>query len=89
MNIEKERFLAAIGRLAQDPQPVRLELSKFDLWCLLSTVQLACRHPRFTGPSRDVVERIARRIGAALTANDADLRLCFAAGWEKSFDVES
>lgn len=89
MNTEKERFLAAIGRLARDPQPVHIELSKFDLWCLLSAVQLACRHPSFTGPSRQVVEGTARTIGDALTANDLDLRLCFAAGWESSFDVES
>jgi hypothetical protein len=84
----EDRFLLATERLMRDPQPVRVELSKFELWSLLACVQLACRHPAFIGRSRhrEFVESLARRIGGDLTANDPDLRLCFAAGWEKIFD---
>lgn len=89
MSAQDERFLAALKRMAMDPQPVQIELRKTDLWCLLATVQMACRNPNFQGPTRVLVERLARRLAQPLTANDADLRLLFAAGWQETFDVPS
>lgn len=87
MSNHDKRFLAALERMALDPQPVQINLSKSDLWCLLASVQMACRNKHFKGPTRENIERLARRLGEPLVANDADLRLLFAAGWEESFDV--
>jgi hypothetical protein len=84
--MSEERFLAAIGRLAMDQQPVQVNIGKFDLWCLLGAVQLACRHPDFIGPSRNLAEKVARDLYFSLTANDRDLQMCASMGWLKQFD---
>ena len=78
--------MAALGRLAADPQRLTIEISKYDLWILLGTIQLACRHPQFIGPTRFASENLCRLLGEVLTNNDPDLRLLFAMGWEKNFD---
>ena len=80
------KFQAAIARLADDKQPILCEIGKFELWCLLSAVQLACRHPKFNGPSRSIIEQAARQLGGAITANDNDLRVLFEMGWHNKFD---
>lgn len=47
---------------------------------------LCSRHPQFTGPSRDIAEHCARQICEALCANDPDLRMFAAMGWQQQFD---
>jgi hypothetical protein len=81
-----EKFVAAVTRLFEDPQPLHLEMEKMTAWHILSTIQLACRHPEFKGATRDQVEHFARQLGEALTANDPDLRLLFNMGWEENLD---
>ncbi len=81
-----QKFLQAIERLCKDKQPVQVEMSKHELWCILSTIQLACRHPHFDGPTRKIVEQIARQLGKVIVANDTDLRMLFEMGWQSKFD---
>lgn len=81
-----QKFLDAVERLFKDEQPVQLEMTKQQVWCMLTAVQLACRHPYFNGPTRQIVEEVSRKIGDALSANDPDLKMLFAMGWDKQFD---
>jgi hypothetical protein len=50
-------------------------------------VQLACRHPGFTGSARRVVEGVARTILQQL-ATDPDLRTLADAGWAGASPVD-
>lgn len=86
MKRDQQKFLAAITRLFEDQQPLHIETSKQQMWCLLTAVQLACRHPKFNGPTRKIVEPLARQIGVALVANDTDLKMLFEMGWREEFD---
>lgn len=86
MNNVPEIFTAAIRRLYDDKQPIQVECDKQTMFCVISTIQLACRHPNFNGQTRRVVEDWARQIGDAMTANDADLRMLYEMGWHKQFD---
>lgn len=86
MKRSDQKFILALERLFNDQQRVQADMSKGELWSLLSAVQLACRHPRFTGPTREIVERAARQLGAVLVANDQDLRMLFEMGWNPQFD---
>lgn len=84
---QEARCLAALERLARDPQPFQLKVSKFEMWMLLAAIQLAWRDPRFKGPVREKVETAARLIGRELTRDDPDLALLFAAGWDREFNM--
>jgi hypothetical protein len=55
------------------------------LWSVLSAVQLACRHPGFNGPTRKIVEEVARRI-QNLVASDGALAVIAERGWNPKFD---
>lgn len=79
-------MMDAMIRLFQDKQPVRIEFTKQQLWMILATIQLACRHPKFNCPTRQAVEEWAREVGAAIVSNDQDLRMLFEMGWNKQFD---
>jgi|SRR5262245_28497248 len=86
MLLNKENSLAALERLHKDPAPVQIKMTKFELWTLLATVQLACRHPQFQGPSRVIAEGVARQLGESLTRTDLHLRALFEAGWDWDHD---
>lgn len=84
--MKQEKFVAAVERLFKDEQPVELTISKQQLWCLITAVQLACRHPLFTGPTRKIVDEVVNKIAAPLVANDPDLRLLYQMGCDPRFD---
>lgn len=62
MNITDEELLKEftheIKQLAQQNMTVTLRLRPDEAMALIAAIQLACRHPRFTGPSSQVVRRI-------------------------------
>lgn len=66
---------------------VILELGGIQAWSLMSTIQLACRHPKFTGPTRDIVKDIARAIQTEL-ANNLVLSKVAEMGWCPDYDEE-
>jgi len=78
--------MTALLELADDPQPVKVEIPKILAWQVVSALQLACSHPNFKGAIRENVEAFARDLCAALCANNQDLRLLSAMGWERVFD---
>lgn len=86
MNEVPPQFTRAIDRLMSDQQPLTVQMSRFQAWCLVGAVQLATRHPQFTGLTRLIAESVAREISAALSANDTDLRQLALMGWQQQFD---
>ena len=78
---------AALERLFRDAQPVTASFSKADLWILLSTVQLALRHPKYVGTSAKVVHALADQLAAPLIEHDPDLAALWARGKNPHFDV--
>jgi hypothetical protein len=79
------KFKEAMLRLQQIKEPMRFEIDAFSWFGIVSAIQLACRHPHFKGPGRELVESIARKVGVILTDNDPDLRLLLALGWQNNF----
>jgi hypothetical protein len=75
-----ERFSAEFLAL-QDHPGVVLEMTAIQAWAVLSSIQLACRHPEFTGPTRQMAEEIARQIQEGLAKTPA-LAEVAARGWE-------
>jgi hypothetical protein len=64
-----------------------MKLSALDAWCVLATIQLACRHPEFTGSTRQIAEGVARRMQASLTLSPA-LQDLAERGWNPEYDEE-
>lgn len=71
--------------LADDPQPVHLELSKVNAWILAAQLQLALRHPKNTGPTALIGREIIQRIHAAVATTPA-LAAVAAKGWDPAHD---
>lgn len=80
--------VAAIGRLMHDPQTIEIGVSRWQLWCLCSQVQLACRHPHNRGIPRDVAEALSRNILLDITEDDPVLRAIAEAGWDPAQDAK-
>lgn len=78
---------AAMMRLKDDPQPVLLEIDKGSALCLLATIQLACRHPNYRGPTRKLCVGIANAIGNALIQDNPGMRLIIELGWNPEADI--
>jgi hypothetical protein len=66
---------------------VELHLDGIQAMCLLGQIQLACRHVQNTGPTRRIVERIARKLQEAVSITPA-LAAVAEAGWHEEFDQE-
>jgi hypothetical protein len=80
------QFSVEFQELAARKAPIRLLLTPLDMWILLSQIQLACRHPENTGPSREHAERIARQFQEIVAFKGA-LRIVAERGWDAQYDV--
>jgi hypothetical protein len=74
-----EQFEREFRALENHPG-VTLQLSAVEAWCLLCQIQLACRHPGNTGPSRRIAEAAARVL-QALVATGPALHSIAERGW--------
>lgn len=87
MNRQLERqFKDDFIRLGEAPD-VFIQLTATAAWCLLGQLQLACRHPRNNGASRQVAEDVAHEIQDRLATTPA-LRRVAEMGWDPQYDVE-
>lgn len=75
-------FIREFTALCQDRQPILLEITKYQAWCLLSAVQLAAKHPAGseTSPVQEAVY-IVRGLQDAVAATPR-LAAIARAGWE-------
>lgn len=71
--------------LLQDLEDFWLSLSPVDGWCVLSYLQLACRHPDSHGYTRDRVKHVAECIEYQVARAPA-LREVARRGWSPDYD---
>ena len=81
-----DSFVADYTAMAQGP-PLEFEITPNEAWCIAAQIQLACRHPANTGPSRQVAEQFARQI-LKVIATTPELKRVAEMGWNPQFDVE-
>jgi hypothetical protein len=60
--VTDQQFIEAFQNWWGDAGTLTIELTPIDVWTLLSAVQLACRHPGFHGPARELAEQAARKL---------------------------
>jgi hypothetical protein len=65
---------------------ISLKLSVEKFFELIGAVQLACRHPQFTGPTRNRVERIVRQCMSEMPREMTTFRAVVAQGWNQNLD---
>lgn len=82
------KMTAELQRLEREPD-VHLVIARPELFCLIAAVQLALRHPRYTGPSRDVTDQAVRRIATFAFANCPACLELIRRGFDPHFDVPS
>lgn len=66
-------------------QPVVIESDALTMWCVASSIQLACRHPDNTGPTRQMAEAFAREVFNQVATTPA-LKEVAEMGWNPEFD---
>lgn len=79
MNVDEQQFLEEFKEL--ESRELLMRLTAMQAWSVLSSIQLACRHPKFCGPTRQIAEEVARTIQGAIAPSGA-LAQVAAAGWE-------
>ena len=79
---DDEEFTEAVRSFGR---PIMLEMGAGLAVGLIGTIQLACRHPRFTGETRRMVEGMARELQRDLEAVNPAFRL-LERGWHPVFD---
>ena len=65
--------------------PVKLDTDALTMWCVASAIQLACRHPSFTGPTAHHAQRFAEIIFEKIAMTPA-LKEVAEKGWNSDFD---
>lgn len=83
-NLEDEVTLEEVGpdlaELLADERLVSVPMTRGQLWNMASAVQLATRHPGFTGPAAQLAADGADKVFAALATTDPLARLAVQ-GW--------
>ena len=70
-----------------ESDPVEMVVNPLACWCVMSAIQLACRHPEFDGPTREVAEGFARKLQERVAVTPALQRVA-AMGWDPEFDID-
>jgi hypothetical protein len=75
-------YVREFKALYDDRQPIILEISKYQAWCLMAAIQLAARHPAGseTAPVQEAIY-IARSLQPEI-ASTPRLAAVAKAGWE-------
>ncbi len=79
-----DEFLRDFSGLESHPG-MDIHLSGYQAWCLLSQIQLACRHPDNDGPTRQIAEGIAHVIEQSVATTPA-LQEVARRGWDPAYD---
>lgn len=87
MAIDVDQFHEEFKRLLGSHPGLEFRLTAMQAWCLFATIQLACRHPQFVGPTRQIVEEIARQVQSEIATTPA-LEALAEKGWDPNYDVE-
>lgn len=85
----KQALLRAYNREAKalnTAPPIEFTIGRIEAMCLISAVQLACRHPRYTGPSRKLAEDVVRQIASAAFNGFPATKAVVERGWDPSYD---
>ena len=85
----EQEFLREFGeelRELEASQPILLEITPLLAWILLAQIQLVCRHPGNTGPSRQFIESFARDLQQRIAPSGALAEMA-ERGWQQEFDV--
>lgn len=56
--------------------------------CLIAQIQLACRHPKNLGASREIVEGFARMLQQEVSKVAPENDVVMEMGWNPDYDVE-
>jgi hypothetical protein len=67
-------------------RPVILQIDFLTALCVISALQLACRHPRFIGPTRQIVEQATREWAANMSVTPA-IKAVLEAGFDPEHDA--
>jgi hypothetical protein len=79
-------FMRELAALRDDETPLYMEVTRWQLWCLMSAVQLASRHPQ--GRESEIIQTamaIAREI-QPMAAPSAVLAQIAEQGWHEQHD---
>ncbi len=71
-----------------EEQIIKLEIDALTAMCIISHIQLATRHPKNTGPSRQIAEKFARALQERVTYHIPDKAALIEMGWNPDFDIE-
>jgi hypothetical protein len=82
-----KKAMEALLRLFANPEPLKIGAKADVWWVVMGAIQLACRHPEFTGPSRRIAEQWVRVVGPLLIGGDADLQALFDRGWDRTMPM--
>lgn len=83
-----DRFQEEYLVLFRSGEGIRIEATPATWWCMMSAVQLACRHPDFDGPTRHIAEQAARQIQRLIAPSGA-LAIVAERGWNPDHDEET
>jgi len=83
--MDTDQFLAAMVARSKEGQ-VQFVTSPMRAWIMLSTMQLALRHPEFPASVRPVAEGIARNMQLAIAPKGSPLWQLAEQGWDAAFD---
>ncbi len=59
----------------------------YELWCLLSAVQLALKDPGFVGAPRENAEAAANELAKAVYGKHEGMKQLWEHGWQQQFDA--
>jgi len=80
------RMKKALIELLESGEMIGLRMEKRQLWLVFVHLQLALRHPEATGPSSEIVRKLALQMEDIL-APEGDLRELAELGWYSEYDV--
>lgn len=67
--------------------PIVIETDSLTCICVIAAIQLATRHRKYVGPSRQVTEDFAKKLQQIIAAAHPEFATIIEMGWNPNFDI--
>jgi len=86
-NKQMRRDMRRLEKLMEDTRLVAVNISVADLWIMVTTLQLAWRHPGLSKAMKDQIQDFTRQISQAILVLHPEMTNLLEMGWIEEHDV--
>lgn len=86
--MDEKKYVEITAKVMSDKTPLQVDIDIMSAWLLVSSLQLAVKHPGLSNPMKTMLTRIARTFQARIAEHHPEADELLNMGWNEAYDVD-